>query len=137
MPFRRIFAEASRQKGITGENLLKLLERRLDNVVYRMGFASSRNEARQVVRHGHIQVNGRKADIPSMLVRVEDVVSVKEKSRNNLQIKTAMEAARRKGTTGWVEVDMNQFTGKIVAEPNREELTLPIQEQLIVELYSR
>ncbi len=135
--FRRIFAEASRRGGITGENLLVLLEKRLDNVVFRMGFASSRNEARQVVRHGHIQLNGHKADIPSMLVRVEDVVSVREKSRKSPQIKNAMEAARRKGTTGWVEVDMNQFTGKIVAEPNREELTLPIQEQLIVELYSR
>ncbi len=135
--FRRLFFEASRKKGITGENLLMLLERRLDNVVYRMGFASSRNEARQIVRHGHILLNERKADIPSMLVKVNDVVSVREKSRKSPQIKSAMDAALRKGTTGWVEVDTNKFTGKIVAEPKREEITLPIQEQLIVELYSR
>jgi small subunit ribosomal protein S4 len=135
--FRRMFSEASRKKGITGENLLMLLERRLDNVVYRMGFASSRNEARQIVRHGHILLNDHKADIPSMLVKVNDVVSVREKSRQNVQIKNAMEAARRKGTTGWVEVDPAKFTGKIVADPKREELTLPMQEQLIVELYSR
>lgn len=135
--FRRLFAEASRKKGMTGENLLMLLERRLDNVVYRMGFAASRNEARQIVRHGHILLNDRKADIPSMLVKVNDVVSVREKSRQNAQIKTAMEAARRKGTTGWVEVDPAKLSGKVVAEPKREELTLPMQEQLIVELYSR
>ncbi|MCZ6474507.1 MAG: 30S ribosomal protein S4 [SAR324 cluster bacterium] len=135
--FRRLFAEASRKKGITGENLLRLLERRLDNVVYRMGFASSRNEARQIVCHGHILLNEGKADIPSMLVKVNDIVSVREKSRKNTQIKSAMDAALRKGTTGWVEVNMDKFTGKIVAEPNREEITLPIQEQLIVELYSR
>ncbi len=135
--FRRLFGEASRKKGISGENLLVLLERRLDNVVYRMGFASSRNEARQIVRHGHILLNDRKADIPSILVKVSDVVSVREKSRKNVQMKNAMEAARRKGTTGWVEVDPAKFTGKIVADPKREELTLPMQEQLIVELYSR
>ena len=135
--FRRLFSEASRKKGITGENLLMLLERRLDNVVYRMGFASSRNEARQIVRHGHILLNEGKADIPSMLVKVNDVVSVRESSRKHPHIKNAMDAALRKGTTGWVEVDMNKFTGKIVAEPIREEMTLPIQEQLIVELYSR
>ena len=114
-----------------------LLERRLDNVVYRMGFATSRNEARQIVCHGHILLNDGKADIPSMLVKMDDVVSVREKSRKNVQIKNAMEAARRKGTTGWVEVDPAKFSGKIVAEPKREELTLPMQEQLIVELYSR
>ena len=135
--FRRLFFDASRQKGITGENLLKLLERRLDNVVYRMGFASSRNEARQIVRHGHILLNDHKADIPSMLVKVNDVITVREKSWKHPHIKSAMDAALRKGTTGWVEVDMNKFTGKIVAEPIREEMTLPIQEQLIVELYSR
>lgn len=135
--FRRLFVEASRKKGITGENLLILLERRLDNVVYRMGFASSRNEARQIVRHGHILLNGHKADIPSMLVNKDDVVTIREKSRQSGQIKNAMEAARRKGTTGWVEVDPAKFSGKIVADPRREEMTLPMQEQLIVELYSR
>jgi len=135
--FRRVFKEASRKKGMTGENLLKLLERRLDNVVFRMGFASSRNEARQIVRHGHILLNGKQADIPSILVGMDDEVSVREKSRANVQIKSAMDAARRKGSSGWVQVDSDKFTGKIVAEPNREEITLPIQEQLIVELYSR
>ena len=135
--FRRFFTQASKKKGMTGENLLLLLEKRLDNVVYRMGFASSRNEARQIVRHGHIELNGRRADIPSMLVRVKDQVAVREKSRTNPHIKNAMEAARRKGTTGWVEVDLEKFIGRIVAEPIREEMTLPIQEQLIVELYSR
>ena len=135
--FRRFFAQASKKKGMTGENLLMLLEKRLDNVVYRMGFASSRNEARQIVRHGHIELNGKRADIPSMLVRVKDLVAVREKSRTISHIKNAMEAARRKGTTGWVEVDLAKFTGRIVAEPIREEMTLPIQEQLIVELYSR
>ena len=135
--FRRFFTQASKKKGMTGENLLLLLEKRLDNVVFRMGFASSRNEARQIVRHGHIELNGRRADIPSMLVRVKDQVAVREKSRTNPHIKNAMEAARRKGTTGWVEVDSEKFIGRIVAEPIREEMTLPIQEQLIVELYSR
>ncbi len=135
--FRRFFAQASKKKGMTGENLLMLLEKRLDNVVYRMGFASSRNEARQIVGHGHIELNGKRADIPSMLVRVKDLVAVREKSRTNPHIRNAMEAARRKGTTGWVEVDPAKFTGRIVAEPIREEMTLPIQEQLIVELYSR
>ena len=135
--FRRFFAQASKKKGMTGENLLMLLEKRLDNVVYRMGFASSRNEARQIVGHGHIELNGKRADIPSMLVRVKDLVAVREKSRTNPHIKNAMEAARRKGTTGWVEVDLEKFIGRIVAEPIREEMTLPIQEQLIVELYSR
>jgi small subunit ribosomal protein S4 len=135
--FRRFFAEAARKKGMTGENLLVLLERRLDNIVFRMGFASSRNEARQLVGHGHIQVNGKVADIPSMLVKVNDEISVKEKSRKNPHILGALEASRRKGTTSWVQVDAGSFTGKLVAEPKRAELSLPIQEQMIVELYSR
>ena len=135
--FRRIFAEAERRKGVTGEKLLQLLEQRLDNVVYRIGFASSRAEARQLVRHGHIQVNGKKASIPSMVVRVEDVVSVRDQSRKNTQIVSAMEAALRKGASSWLEVDAKNFSAKIASEPKREELTLPIQEQLIVELYSR
>jgi small subunit ribosomal protein S4 len=122
---------------MTGENLLVLLERRLDNIVFRMGFASSRNEARQLVGHGHIQVNGKVADIPSMLVKVNDEISVKEKSRKNPHILGALEASRRKGTTSWVQVDAGSFTGKLVAEPKRAELSLPIQEQMIVELYSR
>lgn len=135
--FRRFFAEAVRKKGMTGENLLVLLERRLDNVVYRMGFAASRNQARQLVSHGHILVNGKAATIPSMLVKVNDTISIKEKSRNNVHIQSALEASRRKGTFSWVQVDPGAFTGKVVAEPKREEITLPIQEQMIVELYSR
>ena len=135
--FRRLVGEAGRRKGPTGENLLLLLEKRLDNVVYRMGFASSRAEARQVVRHGHIRLNGKKADIPSMQVRLNDEISVREKSRKHPHIVAAIEAARRKGTMSWVEVDSNKFTGKVMGDPKREDLTLPIQEQLIVEHYSR
>jgi small subunit ribosomal protein S4 len=135
--FRRFFERASRAKGMTGENLLVLLEKRLDNVVFRMGFASSRNEARQFVRHGHILLNGKKADVPSLLVKTNDEVSVKPKSRTNGHVVAAMEAARRKGTTSWVQVDPATFTGKVVSDPKREEMTLPMQEQLIVELYSR
>ena len=135
--FRRVFFEADRRKGMTGENLLVLLERRLDNLVYRMGYATSRNEARQVVNHGHIEVNGRRADIASMLLKTGDVISVREKSRENTQIKAAAEAAQRKGTMSWVEVDWKKLSGKLLADPKREELTLPINEQLIVELYSR
>lgn len=135
--FRRLLTGAARKKGLTGENLLIALEKRLDNVVFRMGFAASRNEARQIVNHGHIMLNGRRADIPSMQIRVNDVLSVRERSRKHPQILSALEAARRKGTTDWVDVDPGQFTGKVMAEPKREDLTLPIQEQLIVELYSR
>jgi small subunit ribosomal protein S4 len=135
--FRRLVKEATRRKGRTGEILLMLLEKRLDNVVYRMGFAGSRNEARQIVKHGHILLNGKKADIPSIQVRVNDEIAVKEASRGHPQIQTALEAARRKGTISWVEVDPAKLSGKVMGEPKREELTLPIQEQLIVELYSR
>jgi small subunit ribosomal protein S4 len=102
-----------------------------------MGFASSRNEARQLVGHGHILVNGKKASIPSQLVKTNDEVSVKAKSRTNVHVIAALEAARRKGTTSWVQVDPANFTGKILSDPKREELTLPMQEQLIVEMYSR
>ena len=135
--FRRLFKEASRRKGMTGENLLILLENRLDNVVYRAGFAASRAEARQVVGHGHILVNGKKASIPSMRMRPEDVIAVREKSRKNVQINSALEAALRKGPISWLDVDAKNFSAKVVSDPKREELTLPIQEQLIVELYSR
>lgn len=135
--FRRFFGEASRRRGKTGDNLLIMLERRLDNVVYRMGFGSSRNEARQLVRHGHIEVNGKKVDIPSAQVHINDVVAVRSKSRQMPNVVAALEAARRKGTTPWVEVDADKFTGTVVAEPKREDLTLPMQEQLIVEFYSR
>lgn len=136
--FRRYFEMADRQKGITGVNLLVLLERRLDNVVYRLGFASSRREARQLVNHGHIQVNGRVVDIPSYLVKVGDVIEVKEKSREIERVKMALEAVARRGVPSWLELDKDHFRGVVKAMPVREELTTPpIQEQLIVELYSK
>jgi len=135
--FRKNLTVASGQKGLTGENMLLLLERRLDNTVFRMGFASSRSEARQMVTHGHFTLNGKKATIPSMLVKVNDTIAVREKSKNHPQVKNSLEAAKRKGSTSWIEVDGTKLTGKILAVPNRDELTLPIQEQLIVELYSR
>jgi len=135
--FRKTATEAARLRGVTGENLLKLLERRLDNVIYRMGFASSRNEARQIVNHGHVTLNGRKANIPSMLVKVNDVIAVRATSKDLAVIKQSLESARRRGACSWIEVDADKLTGKILGEPKREELTLPMQEQLIVELYSR
>lgn len=135
--FRNLFKEADRRSGMTGENLLSLLEKRLDNVVFRMGFASSRSEARQVVRHGHVLLNGKKADIPSILVKKEDVVSISEAGQKMTPIQNAIQAARRKGTPGWVEVDLEKFSGRVATDPSREEITLPINEQLIVELYSR
>ena len=135
--FHRYFLEADRQKGVTGYNLLVLLERRLDNVVYRMGFAESRSQARQLVRHGHFEVNGRKVDIPSFLVKVGDVVKVREKSRSLAAIKEAAEAVARRGVPAWLEVDHERMEGKIKAFPERSEITVPIQEQLIVEFYSK
>ncbi len=128
---------ADRQKGVTGINLLVLLERRLDNVVYRMGFAESRNQARQLVRHGHFLVNGRKVDIPSFLVKVGDVIEVKEKSRDILPIKQSIETLARRGVPDWLEVDAEAFRGKVKAMPERHHITMPIQEQLIVEFYSK
>lgn len=135
--FKNYFQKAAQQKGITGENLLFFLERRLDNVVYRLGFAASRNEARQLVRHGHFAVNGRKATIPSLLVRPGDTVRLSEKSREIGKIKESLEVASRRGIARWLELDAASFTGKLVSLPAREELTMPIREQLIVELYSR
>ncbi len=135
--FRRYFEEAERQKGVTGENLLILLERRLDNVVYRMGFANSRNQARQLVRHGHILVNGKKVDIPSYLVEVGDEISIREKSREIPFIKEAIESIPRRGIPSWLEVDHDHFKGTVKALPTREEIAIPVQEQLIVEFYSK
>ena len=135
--FSRIFSEAYRRRGMTGEILLRLMELRLDNAVYRAGFASSRAEARQLVGHGHILINGKKASIPSMQLRLNDEIGVREKSRKNQQIVSAIEAAMRKGSSSWLQIDAKNFTAKVVSEPKREEITLPIQEQLIVELYSR
>ena len=136
--FKHYFEQADRMKGITGYNLLLLLERRLDNIVYRMGFALSRRQARQLVRHGHFLVNGRKVNIPSYLVKVGDVIEVREKSRNLEVIKKALETTEaRGGVPRWLELDKDNFRGVVADLPKREELTMPIQEQLIVEFYSR
>ena len=135
--FRRTFARASREKGITGEALLVLLERRLDNVVYRLGFASSRAEARLLVRHGHILVNGKRVNIPSYFVRVGDEVSVKEQSRQMARVLTAMEGAQRRGVPEWAEVDREACSGRIKLMPARSDVTMPINEKLVVELYSK
>jgi small subunit ribosomal protein S4 len=128
---------ATRMKGRSGENLLQLLERRLDNVVFRLGFATSRAEARQLVRHGHFQVNGRKASIPSMQMRAGDVVVLRERSRAVERITAALEALEGKSVPGWLDMDKTNFAGKVKQLPVREDITMPIQEQLIVELYSR
>jgi len=135
--FRRTFAQAARTKGITGETLLVLLERRLDNVAYRLGFASSRAEARTLVRQGHLLVNGKKVNIPSYIVRAGDVVSVKESSRQMTRVLTAMEGVQRRGVPEWAELDRDNCSGKIRLLPTRSDVTMPINEKLIVELYSK
>jgi len=135
--FHTYFYRAERQKGITGTNLLVLLERRLDNVVYRMGFANSRSQARQLVRHSHFLVNGNRVNIPSYLVDVGHTVEVKEKSRDLLPIRVAVEAVARRGVPQWLEVDKEKLKGTVKSLPAREDLTMPIQEQLIVEHYSK
>jgi small subunit ribosomal protein S4 len=135
--FRRTFDQASRIKGITGETLLVFLERRLDNVTYRLGFASSRAEARLLVRHGHILVNGKRLNIPSYQVRVGDVISVKEQSRQMARILTAMEGVQRRGVPDWAELDRDNCSGRIRILPTRSDITMPINEKLIVELYSK
>ncbi len=135
--FRKYYQNAEKHKGITGTTLLIMLESRLDNMVYRMGFAASRNQARQLVRHSHFRVNGRKVNIPSFQVKVGDTIEVKESSRKAPQISEAMETVVRRGVPNWLEVDKENFKGTLKALPNREDLTMPIQEQLIVELYSK
>jgi small subunit ribosomal protein S4 len=135
--FRGYYTIASAQKGITGENLLRLLESRLDNVVYRLGFAKSRDEARQVVRHGHITVNERRVDIPSYRVRPGDVIAVGAKSKDLLVIKTALISSEKIEVPGWLEVDIEKLQGKILSLPSREQIDAPVREQLIVELYSK
>ena len=135
--FRLYFKEAERLKGITGENLLRQLEMRLDNVVYSLGFAASRPQARQLVRHGHIEVNGRKLNVPSYQARKGDVIQVREKSRKNEQIRQAVETASGRGIPVWLELNAEQFRGSVVDQPKREDVRLPISEQLIVELYSK
>ena len=135
--FRNYFEEADRRKGITGENLLQILESRLDNVVYRLGFAMSRAESRLMVGHGHISVNGRRVDIPSFLVRPGDVISVRERGKKNARIKEVAEVMEGQGTLQWLEVNRENLTGKVLRIPSREEIDIPVQEHLIVELYSR
>ncbi len=135
--FKRAFQQAEREKGVTGENLLSLLERRLDNTIFRLGFANSRNQARQVVRHNHILVNGKKVNIPSYTVSVNDEISIKEKSKKVESIADSLEAVVRRGVPNWLELDKDNFKGSVKSLPDRQEITMPIQEQLIVELYSK
>ncbi|HVH18476.1 MAG TPA: 30S ribosomal protein S4, partial [Myxococcota bacterium] len=135
--FSRVMERATRMKGRSGENLLNLLERRLDNVVFRLGFATSRAEARQLVRHGHFRVNGRKAAIPSMLLRPGDTVRLREKSQQVARVTSALDALEGKSVPQWLEIEKAEFKGTVKAMPTREDITMPIQEQLIVELYSR
>jgi small subunit ribosomal protein S4 len=135
--FRRTFGRAERGKDVTGEGLLVLLERRLDNMIYRMGFANSRAEARQLVRHGHCQMNGRKVNIPSAEVKIGDVIAIREKSRAVARINEALEASQRRGIPDWLEVDRAGFSGRVKALPVRADLTAPINEKLVVELYSK
>jgi small subunit ribosomal protein S4 len=135
--FRNIFKEADRQKGITGETLLALLERRLDNIVYRLGFANSRDEARQLVRHNHFLVNQSKVNIASYLVKPGDVIELREKSKKVVRILEALEGVARRGVPQWLELDKDQMKGSVKGLPVREDITIPIQEKLIVELYSK
>jgi small subunit ribosomal protein S4 len=135
--FRLFFARALRQKGHTGENLLLLLERRMDSMVFRMGFARTRREARQLVRHGHFIVNGRKVNVPSALLKVGDEVQVKEASRKLTSLNDALEASQRRGIPGWIDLERSGFKATLKAYPNREDISMPIQEQMIVELYSK
>ncbi|HUF24250.1 MAG TPA: 30S ribosomal protein S4 [Vicinamibacterales bacterium] len=135
--FRRYFETAERTRGITGETLLQLLERRLDNVVYRAGFSTSRAQARQLVRHGHFLVNGRHVDVPSYSVRQGDIVSVRQTSLENPVIAHAMEEVKGRGVPEWIAIDSTKLAGTIASLPTREQINLPVQEQLIVELYSK
>lgn len=145
--FHNYFVKAEKQKGVLGENFLRILERRLDNIVYRLGFASSRTQARQMVSHGHIRVNGRKVNIPSFLVRIGDEIELKMKERaedknqakykNFLATVTAQLEARGRSTPQWLEVDVPAYKGRVVALPAREEIQIPVNEQLVVEYYSR
>lgn len=135
--FKGYFRKAERQRGITGENLLSLLERRLDNVVYRLGFTSSRTQARQLVRHGHILVNGRRVDIPSFLVAKNQQVQLAQKSQKIKWIKESLETSERRGIPKWLTLDAANFSATIVDLPKREDIPADIQEQLIVELYSK
>ena len=135
--FHHYFEIAERKQGITGDNLLKILESRLDNVVYRVGFASSRAEARQLVGHGHFEVNGKRVDIASYLLKAGDVVSICEKSRSSEKIKAVVEANSARPVPQWIDVDREQLIAKVIALPTREQIEAPVDEQLIVEFYSK
>ena len=135
--FRKYFAMADRTKGVTGENLLSLLERRMDSVCYRLGFAATRSDARQLVRHKHVLVNGKTVSIPSYLVKPGDVISIREKSKAKVRVTVALEGVDRRGVPEWIELDKEKLAGTVKTPPVREAITLPIREQLIVEFYSR
>jgi len=135
--FRRLFKKAERQRGITGESLLTSLECRLDNVVHRVGFASSRPQARQMVSHGHVLVDGKKVDIPSFEVKQGQAISLKEKAKLNAFVVASIEAAQSRGMPRWLQLDADQASVKVLSTPNREDVSLPVQEKLIVELYSK
>jgi small subunit ribosomal protein S4 len=135
--FRNVFGKAERRKGITGEHLLKLLECRLDNVVYRLGFASSRKQARQLVNHGHILVKGRKTDVPAFIVKVGDIIEIRQRSREMPAIQAALEAVDGRGMSAWLSLDKGAFKGTVQGMPTKEEIALPVNEQMVVELYSR
>jgi small subunit ribosomal protein S4 len=138
LQFRNLFEKAAKQKGITGDNLLNMLERRLDNTIYRMGFGTSRAQARQVVRHGHIQVNGRKVNIPSFVVKPNDIVEVREGSKNNPTILAARDATAHAPSPNWLDVDREALRARVLSQPKREDLVqIQLNEQLIVELYSK
>lgn len=135
--FRHYFELANKKAGVTGENLLAILESRLDNVVYRLGFGTSRPEARQLVRHGHFTVNGKKVNIPSYLVKVGDVIAIKEESKSSEKIKNVIDITASRVVPKWLDLDNNTLTGKVVAVAEREDIDLPLEEHLIVELYSK
>src|SRR5580692_2187458 len=135
--FRRYFSIAARKKGVTGETLLQLLEQRLDNTIYRMGFAESRRQARQVVRHGMILVNGKKVDIPSYNLKAGDKISILERFKENVGLKRSIETLQKRGVPEWLEVDTGTLSGSFKKVPTKDEIALPVQEQLIVELYSK
>lgn len=135
--FRRVFDSAERQRGITGENLLVLLERRLDNMVFRMGFAPSRTAARQLVLHGHVKLNGKMANIASMLVKPKDMIAVSSEQKEGGPVKESVKAQEKRGFPAWVEVDVEKLTGTVKALPAKDDIALPVKEQLIVELYSK
>jgi small subunit ribosomal protein S4 len=135
--FRGVFSKAERQEGITGENLLRMLERRLDNVVYRLGFAASRSQARQLINHGHFRVNDRKVNKPSFLVREGDVIAVKERSRSIVPIMSALEGVDGRGVPGWLDLDKANYAGSVRGLPAKDEIQIPVNEQLVVDLYSR